>query len=102
MKKVNSIIPKSTFEKAIQLAKKAILIAIILTPIRFSLELAGLPESAIFIIGLLWLTIGFSIYWGIKLSNAKDSYLILFLALLMYSPFSRFPVALLWWIDFFV
>ncbi|MFY0672351.1 MAG: hypothetical protein JXQ87_03050 [Bacteroidia bacterium] len=99
MNKVNSNISNSTFEKAFQLAKKAILIAIILTPIRFSLELYGLPESAIFIFGLLWLTIGFSIYWGVKLSNTKDSYLILFLALLMYSPFSRFPVALLWWID---
>lgn len=99
MKKVNGIIPNSTFEKAFQLAKKAILIAIILTPIRFCLEIAGLPESAIFIVGLLWLTIGFSIYWGIKLSNAKDSYFILLLALLIYSPISRFPVALVWWID---
>ena len=99
MKKVNEIIPKSTLEEAFQLAKKAILIALILTPIRFALELAGLPESVIFLIGLLWLTLGFSIFWGIKLGSQKQSYLILLLALLIYSPISRFPVAVLWWID---
>ena len=99
MKKVNQIIPESTFKKAFQLAKKAILIALILTPIRFTLELAGLPESAIFIIGLLWLTLGFSIYCGIKLCSEKKSYIILLMALLIYSPISRIPVALLWWID---
>jgi len=99
MNKVNGMIPKSTFKKAFQLAKIATIIALILTPIRFTLELVGLPESAIFIIGLLWLTLGFSIYWGIKLSREIRSYLILFLALLIYSPISRFTVAILWWID---
>ena len=90
---------KSTIQRALNLAKKAILIAFVLTPIRFFLELAGLPESAIFIIGLLWLTLGFAIYWGIKLCNEKHAYRLLFLSLLIYSPISRFPVALLWWID---
>ena len=99
MKKEKEVIPKSTFQHAFRLAKKAILIALILTPIRFSLELAGLPESVIFIIGLLWLTLGFAIYWGIKLYNEKNSYLILLLSLLIFSPISRFPVAILWWID---
>jgi hypothetical protein len=99
MKKVNEIIPKSTFKKAFRLAKNAILIALILTPIRFTLELTGLPESTIFLIGLLWLTLGFSIYWGIKLCSEKQSYLILLMALLIYSPISRIPVAILWWID---
>lgn len=89
----------STVYRAIKLSKIPILIALILTPIRFSLELIGLPDNAIFIIGLLWLTLGFAIYWGIKLCNEKHAYRLLFLSLLIYSPISRFPVALLWWID---
>ncbi|MFT6128014.1 MAG: hypothetical protein ACJAVA_002511, partial [Flavobacteriaceae bacterium] len=67
---------KETFQYALRLVKIPILIALILTPIRFLLELAGLPESYIFIIGLLWLTLGFAIYWGIKLYNKKNPYLI--------------------------
>jgi len=90
---------KSTINRALQLAKTPIIIAFILTPIRFSLELIGLPDRAIFIIGLLWLTLGFAIYWGIKLFNEKHAYLLLLLSLLIYSPISRIPVALLWLID---
>jgi len=99
MKKEKEIIQKSTFQRALRLAKTPIIIALILTPIRFSLELVGLPESVIFIIGLLWLTLVFSIYWGIKLYNEKNSYLILLLSLIIFSPISRFPVAVVWWID---
>jgi len=90
---------KVIFQRAFNLTKTPILIALVLTPIRFSLELAGLPESVIFIIGLLWLTLAFAIYWGIKLHNEKNPYLILFLSLILFSPISRFPVAVLWWID---
>ena len=99
MKTETDSIQKSIVKLALRLAKTPILIALILTPIRFSLELAGLPESAIFIIGLLWLTLAFAIYWGIKLYNVKGAYLILLLSLAIFSPISRFPVALLWWID---
>lgn len=90
---------QTLFKRAFNIVKTPILIALVLTPIRFSLELIGVPESYIFIIGLLWLTLGFSIYWGIKLYNDKYSYLILFLSLLLFSPISRFPVAVLWWVD---
>ena len=90
---------KVIFQRAFSLTKIPILIALVLTPIRFSLELAGLPESVIFIIGLLWLTLAFAIYGGIKLHNEKNPYLILFLSLILFSPISRFPVAVLWWID---
>ncbi len=90
---------KSTVHRALHLAKTPIIIAIFLTPIRFSLELVGLPESVIFIIGLLWLTLAFAIYWGIKLYNDKNAYVVLLLSLLIFSPISRFPVAILWWID---
>jgi len=90
---------KVILERAFSLAKMPIIIAMFVTPIRFSLELTGLPESVIFIIGLLWLTLAFAIYWGIKLYNEKNSYLILFLSLIIFSPISRFPVAILWWID---
>lgn len=77
MKKETNIIQRLTVKRAIRLAKTPILIALILTPIRFSLELAGFPEGIIFIIGLLWLTLAFAIYWGIKLYNEKNSYLII-------------------------
>ena len=87
------------FQQALTLAKTPILIAMFVTPVRFFLELAGLPENFIFIIGLLWLTLAFAIYWGIKLYNEKNSYLMLLLSLIIFSPISRFPVSVLWWID---
>ncbi|MDT0552979.1 MAG: hypothetical protein BM563_00010 [Bacteroidetes bacterium MedPE-SWsnd-G1] len=90
---------KTTFRRALRLAKTAILFALILTPIRFSLELIGLPERIIFIIGLLWLTLAFAIYWGIKLYNEENALGVLLLSLLLFSPISRFPVAVIWWID---
>ena len=87
------------FLRALNLAKTPVLIAMFVTPIRFFLELAGLPENVIFIIGLLWLTLAFSVYWGIKLYNEKQPYLLLLLSLIIFSPVSRFPVVVVWWID---
>ena len=46
---------KEIFIKALHLAKIPIIVSLFVTPIRFLLELAGLPENIIFIIGLLWL-----------------------------------------------
>ena len=71
----------------------------IITPLRFSLELAGIPDNYIFIIGLLWLTLAFSVYWGIKLYQQKQAFLILLIGLCIFSPISRIPVAILWWVD---
>ncbi|MDN5201697.1 hypothetical protein QQ008_10000 [Fulvivirgaceae bacterium BMA10] len=90
---------RKIFKRAFSLAKAPMIIALFVTPIRFSLELAGLPENVIFIIGLLWLTLAFAIYWGIQLYNEKHSYLLLLLSLMIFSPVSRFPVFILWWID---
>lgn len=90
---------QSTFKYVLRLIKIPTLIALVLTPVRFFLELAGIPESYIFIIGLLWLTLGLAIYWGIKIFNDKNPYLILLFCLAIFSPISRFPVAVLWWID---
>ena len=90
---------KTTLQQARYYAKALIIIALILTPVRYCLELFGLPENAIFIIGLLWLTLGFSIYLGIKITNHKQAFKILLLSLLIYSPISRIPVAILWWVD---
>ncbi len=87
------------FLRALSLAKIPVLIAIFVTPIRFSLELAGLPENVIFIIGLLWLTLAFAVYWGIKLYNEKQPYRLLLLSLIIFSPVSRFTVFVVWWID---
>ena len=90
---------KSNFNQALHITKTPIIISLFLTPIRFALELIGLPESAIFIIGLLWLTLACAVYWGIKLYNCSNAYLVLFLSLLIFSPISRLPVAILWWVD---
>ena len=84
---------------SLRLAKAPIIISLFVTPIRFLLELAGLPENVIFIIGLLWLTLAFAIYWGIKLHNKQGSFLLLLLSLAIFSPISRIPVFMLWWID---
>lgn len=86
-------------KRALALAKTPILISFFLTPIRFSLELLGLPENAIFIIGLLWLTLAFAIYWGIKCYNEAQPFVVLFMSLLIFSPISRIPVFIIWWID---
>jgi len=99
MKNKGNQTQKSLFQRAAKLAKTPIIIAMFVTPIRYSLELLGLPENVIFIIGLLWLTLGYAIYWGIKLYNEKRSYLLLLLSLMIFSPISRIPVAVLWWID---
>ena len=85
--------------QAFHLAKLPIIISLFLTPIRFLLELAGLPEYAIFIIGLLWLALAFSVYWGIKLYNDKHPYLLLLLSLVIFSPVSRLTVVAAWWVD---
>ncbi len=90
---------KEMFLQALRLAKAPIIISLFVTPIRFLLELAGLPENVIFIIGLLWLALAFAVYWGIKLFNEKRPYLLLFLSLIIFSPVSRLTVFVAWWID---
>ena len=90
---------KVIFQRAFNLAKAPIIISMFVTPTRYFLELAGLPENVIFIIGLLWLALAFSVYWGIKLYNENYRFLLLLLSLIIFSPISRIPVAILWWID---
>ncbi|UAM98902.1 hypothetical protein K8354_03525 [Polaribacter litorisediminis] len=90
---------KTTLQQAIHFAKVPVIISLFLSPTRYTLELIGLPENAIFIIGLLWLTLGFAIYLGIKTFNEKKPYQIILLSLIIFSPISRIPVAILWWID---
>jgi hypothetical protein len=90
---------KVIFQRAFNLAKTPIIISLFVTPSRYFLELAGFPENVIFIIGLLWLALAFSVYWGIKLYNENYRYLLLLLSLIIFSPISRIPVAILWWID---
>jgi len=90
---------QGVLQQAFRLAKIPIIISLFLTPVRFLLELAGLPEYAIFIIGLLWLTLAFSVYWGIKLYNEKKAYLLLLLSLNIFSPVSRLTVVVAWWVD---
>ena len=90
---------RGVLQEAFHLAKIPIIISLFLTPVRFLLELAGLPEYAIFIIGLLWLTLAFSVYWGIQLYNKKKAYLLLLVSLTIFSPVSRLTVVAAWWID---
>ena len=87
------------FKQALRLAKTPIILALFVTPIRFLLELAGLPEISIFILGLLWLTLGFAIYWGVKLFNRDKPYSLLLLSLAIFAPISRLTVFAAWWID---
>lgn len=94
-----SISDKSILYRAISLARVPIIISLFVTPVRFLLELSGLPENVIFLIGVLWLTLGCSIYWGFKLYEDSQAYLVLLLTLIIFSPISRFPVSVLWWID---
>ena len=90
---------KVIFQRAFNLAKAPIIISLFVTPTRYFLELAGFPENVIFIVGLLWLALAFSVYWGIKLYNENYRFLLLLLSLFIFSPISRIPVAILWWID---
>ena len=90
---------KVIFQRAFNLAKAPIIISLFVTPVRYFLELAGFPENVIFIIGLLWLALAFSVYWGIKLYNENYRFLLLLLSLIIFSPISRIPVAIVWWID---
>jgi len=83
---------KEMFLRALGLAKTPVLIALFVT------ELAGLPENVIFIIGLLWLTLVVAVYWGIKLFDEEHPYQLLLLSLVIFSPISRIPVFVLWWI----
>ena len=87
------------FQKAYNYAKYPIIISLILTPIRFSLELLGLPDFAIFLVGLLWLTLAYAIYFGLKHFDEVNPYKLLFFILILFAPISRIPVFLLWWID---
>ena len=90
---------KGVLQRALHLAKAPIIISFFVTPIRFLLELAGLPEYAIFLIGLLWLTLAFSVFWGIKLFNENQPYLLLVISLAIFSPISRLTVVAAWWVD---
>jgi hypothetical protein len=89
----------AVFSQALQLARLPIILAFFVTPCRFLLELAGLPEFSIFLIGLLWLTLAFAIFWGVKLFDSNQPYQILLLALAIYSPISRLTVFAAWWVD---
>ena len=86
------------FQRALGLAAVPVLISLGVTPVRFFLELAGIPEVYIFLIGLLWLTLAVAVYWGIRLSDEEHPYLLLLLSLVIFSPISRIPVFVLWWI----
>ena len=87
------------FKRALHLAKLPIVLAFLITPIRFLLELAGLPEISIFLIGLLWLTLAFAIFWGVKLYNQEQAYRLLLLSLAIFAPISRLTVFAAWWVD---
>lgn len=87
------------FSQALKAVWIPLLLALSITPLRFMLEFSGLPEYAIFYIGLLWFTLGVSIYWGIKFQSQDRAFLLLFTCLIILSPISRVPVAIAWWLD---
>jgi hypothetical protein len=83
---------------ALRLCIVPIVIALLVTPIRFFLELAGIPDVYVFLIGLLWLTLICSVYWANKLVNYEYPHRTLLCCLAIFSPISRIPVFILWWI----
>ena len=85
-------------QRALKLALLPVVISLVVTPVRFFLELLGMPEVYIFPIGLLWLTLAFAVYWGVRLSDEDHPYQLLLLSLIVFSPPSRFPGFVLWWI----
>ncbi len=86
------------FQRALSLAALPSLIALFVTPARFFLERAGLPDAVIFIVGLLWLTFAVVVFWGIKLCDEERPYRLLLSSLVVFSVFSRIPVLVLWWV----
>ena len=86
------------FKEALKLCAVPIFIAMLVTPTRFALELAGIPDVYVFLIGLLWLTLASSVYWAIKVAGHQNPYTMLLLCLAIFSPISRIPVFILWWI----
>lgn len=87
------------FKRALRLAAWPVLISLFITPVRVFLELAGVPTVFVFPLGLLWLALGFSIFLGTSLGEEDHPYLLLLLSLVIFSPPSRFPVFVMWWID---
>ena len=87
------------FSDSVRLIKIPLLIALCLTPFRFYLEYLGIPEQYIFLFGLLWLSLALSVYWGIKMSDQSNPYAAILVALLIFCPISRVPVAIAWWLD---
>ena len=85
-------------QRALRLAALPVLISLFVTPIRFFLELAGIPTVFVFLIGLLWLTLAFAVFWGVRLSAEEHPYGLLLLSLVIFAPLSRIPVFVLWWI----
>ena len=85
-------------QRVLRLAAVPALISLFVTPVRFFLELAGIPEVFIFLIGLLWLTLAFAVFWGIKLCDEERPFRLLLSSLVIFSVFSRIPVLVLWWI----
>ena len=86
------------FRRVLSLAAVPTLISLFVTPVRFFLELAGLPLSLIFIVGLLWLTFAVVVFWGIKLCDEERPYRLLLSSLVVFSVISRIPVLVLWWV----
>ena len=60
------------FKEALKLCAIPILIAMLVTPTRFALELAGIPDVYVFLIGLLWLTLASAAYWAIKVARHRS------------------------------
>lgn len=89
----------SVFTHARRLAAWPILISLVITPLRVALELAGVPTVFVFPLGLLWLALGFSVFLGRRPGDEKHPYLLLLLSLVIFSPPSRVPVFVMWWVD---
>lgn len=87
------------FKPALRLAAWPLLLALFITPARVFLELAGVPTVFVFPLGLLWLSLAFAVFLGTRLGEEEHPYLLLLLTLVIFSPPSRLPVFVMWWVD---
>ncbi len=89
----------SSLVRIYHIVKTPVLIGLLITPIRFGLELLAIPNKYIFFIGLLWYALGMSVYWATKHYKEQRPLLIITYCLIILSVIIRIPVALLWLLE---
>jgi len=88
-----------SWDEIVRIVSMPLLVAWLVTPLRFTLEYIGINENYIFVIGLLWFSLGLAVYWSLKYANRAYALKLLMVLMIVFSPLSRIPVAIAWWFD---